>query len=304
MPNDFTRDIKNFVRRSDALSRLMVVNVGFYILYGIPRTVVLLFNLDTTIPQDVISWLAVPSGLDVLLYKPWTLLTYMFVHQEFFHIFFNMLWLYWMGSLFLEYLGSRKLATTYMLGGLAGAVLYIAAFNVFPGFKELPSIPAIGASAGVMAVIIGISTLIPNHQINLMFVGPVSLKYVAIGYIVLDFIGISENNAGGHVTHLGGALYGFIYVRQLKKGRDFSSGISSFFSSLASIFERKKMKVYYNSGNQRKVRPLSDDQYALQKKEKQEIIDGILDKISQSGYDSLTRKEKEILFRMSRDESS
>lgn len=301
MESGFLGRINRFFNQSNALTILVVINVAFFLLYRVSGVIFYLSGSSSAFHANLLQWLAVPASLKNLLFQPWSLFSYMFVHTEFFHIFFNMLWLYWMGMLFTEYLGDKKLVSTYIMGGLCGAILYILAFNLFPPFKpELNRAYTIGASAGVMAIIVGIATLIPDFELNLLLFGKVKLKYVAVVYVILDVIGISEGNAGGHFAHLGGALYGFIYIRQMRAGRDIGSGITSLLDRIRSLFTRETIKVAYRSDGKR--RPLSDDEFAVQKKYKQEIIDGILDKISQSGYDSLTRKEKELLFRISKEE--
>lgn len=298
--NNLWGEIKNFFRDSNALSRLILINASIYLAFVIIHLVEYLFQLDQ-LSFYIISKAGLPANLKNLLYQPWSLFTYMFIHQEFFHIFFNMLWLYWMGTLFMEYLGGKKLTTLYILGGLAGGLVYLLAFNLFPVFSRLiPQSYTIGASAGIMAIIVGIATLIPDFRINILFFGPVRLKLIAIFYVILDIAGISESNAGGHFAHLGGALCGFIYVTQIKKGSAMPETLERLFSKISSLFQRRKLKVYHHAGRNR--RPINDDDYALMKKEKQEIIDGILDKISQYGYNSLSKKEKELLFKMSKDD--
>jgi membrane associated rhomboid family serine protease len=297
------RDLKKIFSEANALTRLILINAAFYLFYKSIFLFLFLLKTSSDFPAALLQKLAVPASLKTLLEQPWSPFTYMFVHGEFFHIFFNMLWLYWMGTLFLEYIGGRKLVVTYILGALSGAALYIAAYNIFPAFEEVrPHAYAIGASGGVMAIIIGIATLIPDYRLQLLFLGSIPLKYIAIFYVLLDYISISEGNAGGHISHLGGALFGFISIRQLKKGRDISSVVTRITDSISALFRRKDhLSVVYKSENARR-RPISDDEYAMNKKHRQEIIDNILDKISQSGYESLTKKEKEILFRISKEE--
>lgn len=241
-------------------------------------------------------WLAVPASLPILITKPWTLITYMFYHEEFFHILFNMLWLYWMGKILQEYLGSKKLFSTYILGGISGALLYIMAYNLFPLFSESVSISfALGASAGVLAITAAAATLLPDYKIGLMFIGPVALKYIAIFTVFLDLVNVSGSNAGGHIAHLGGALFGFVYVTQLKQGRDIALWFTNLMDRLATFFKGSgRMKVRYK-------RAAGDDEFVSKKRDNQERTDEILDKISKSGYGSLTNEEREFLFRSSRD---
>ncbi|MXV51782.1 rhomboid family intramembrane serine protease [Pedobacter sp. HMF7647] len=224
--------------------------------------------------------MAAPAYLPTLALKFWTPLTYMFTHVDFLHILFNMLWLFWLGKIFIDFLKQRQFVFVYLAGGLAGVLLFILAFNFLPAFKNDVqfSAPLIGASASVMAVVVATATLLPNYSIMLLFFGEVRLKYLAIGYIILSLIDILSN-PGGSFAHLGGALFGFIYIKQLQSGNDWSK-----------IFaKRSKLKVVRK--NKSASRGNIPDQ---------DVIDNILDKISRSGYDSLTKFEKEQLFNASK----
>lgn len=260
-----------------------------------------LFNVHGEAINELIRWFAVPSGIKILLTRPWTMFTYMFLHEGLWHILFNMLWLYWFGKIFLEYLGSRKLFSTYILGGLSGAVMYILAFNIFPVFGDiLPYSFALGASASVLAVVVAISVFIPNYSLYLIFIGPVKIKYIAIFSVILDILSIEGGNAGGHIAHLGGALFGYFYIKQLQKGNDLANGFNKFTDNLVSWFysSKTKMNVVHHAKSQSK-RNKTDDGYNAQKTAIQQKMDEILDKISKSGYESLTKEEKEILFKIS-----
>ena len=242
------------------------------------------------------EWFAVPASLSELILKPWTLISYMFLHIGFIHILFNMLWLYSFGRLFLSFLDKKKLLSVYLMGGLAGAVLYIISFNLFPVFESGRAMSvALGASASVMAVVVAISTYIPNHRVYVPILGSVKIKYFAIVFIVSDllFIYNRSGNLGGHIAHLGGALFGFYYIYQLKKGKDISKGFNNLMYSFFALFKkRSKLKVSHKKAE-------TDMDYNKRKADKQKEVNKILDKISKSGYDSLTKKEKDQLFRMS-----
>ena len=206
-----------------------------------------------------------------------------------------MLWLYWFGTIFLEYFDQKKLVTVYLLGGLAGAFLYIVSFNVFPVFADvLPRSIALGASASVMAIVIGVAAYVPNYVVRLILIGPVKIKYIAIAALVFTSILDFSTNTGGKIAHLGGAAFGFLYVTQYKKGKDIGKWFDQIMDSIFSFFKpRKKMKVSY------KKPPKDDKEYNKHKAHQQEDVNRILDKISKAGYDSLSKKEKEILFKMS-----
>ncbi|MBS1504456.1 MAG: rhomboid family intramembrane serine protease [Bacteroidetes bacterium] len=229
-----------------------------------------------------------PSSLARLSHRFWTPLTYMFMHAGVFHILFNMLWLYWIGQIFEEYLGNKRTIGLYILGGLTGAFFFVFFYNVLPLFANDPVLVAastvVGASAAVMAIIVATATLLPNYTIFLMFLGPVKLKWIVLFIVVIDFIGISGFNAGGELSHLGGALFGFIYIKQLQRGNDWVGFFTNIFN------KKSKLKVAAKNNSKNSAN-----------KPRQEEIDRILDKISQTGYESLSKQEKEILFRASKD---
>lgn len=283
-------EIKKSFKSGSALIKLIYVNIAVFLAVKLIGTFITLLQLNTGL--SIVTWLAVPADINNLIFKPWTVFTYMFLHQDFFHILFNMLWLYWFGQIFLQHFDNKKLLSVYIVGGLAGAALFILAFNIFPLFSQaVPVSIALGASASVMAIVVAISVYIPNHKIHLMFLGPVPLKYIALFSIVLDVISIASENAGGHIAHLGGALFGYLYIVQLRKGKNITKGFDSFMDKIFSLFKPKdKFKVTYK-------RPVDDIEYNRNKVSNQKDIDKILDKIADSGYDSLSKSEKEILFK-------
>jgi membrane associated rhomboid family serine protease len=247
--------------------------------------------------QWALQWLAVPSDPAKLIFKPWTVITYMFLHLGFFHLLSNMIWLYFLGTLFVQFLGERKLYTVYIAGGIVGALLYILFFNVFPVFETVNSSAiALGASASVMAIVVGIGTYAPDYEIKLFGIISVKLKYIAMISFIVDVLSISNSNSGGHIAHIGGAALGFFFAKQWAKGKDITEWVgksSDFLIALVKPSKKSKMRVKYK-------RTSTDDyEYSSRKKEEQAVIDTILDKISRSGYDSLSKKEKEILFRAS-----
>ena len=187
--------------------------------------------------------------------------------------------------------------TTYILGGLAGGVLYILAFNILPVFGEaLPQARALGASASVMAIVAAISFYVPNYTISMIFFGKVKIFYLALALFIIDFFMIRHGNAGGHIAHIGGAIYGFLYVYYLRKGKDISKVFPSFiFKSSNKGFVKRKVRPKKTTHK----RPVNDDNYNRNRVQNQKKIDKILDKISSSGYDSLTKEEKELLFKHS-----
>ncbi len=284
-------ELKKIFKSGSALTKLIYINIAVFLFYHIAHLFFYLFAAGDHF--KLYSWLAVPSNMETLLTRPWTLITYMFFHTEFFHILFNMLWLYWFGRIFLSYFSNRQMISVYLWGGVVGAIFYIAAYNIFPVFAvQKYSAFALGASAAVIAIVSGISVYVPNYTINLLFLGRIKLIYIALFTIVLDIISISVSNAGGHIAHLGGAFFGYLFASNIKKGVDITAWFSSLRRKIKKLFKRKpKMKAYTNTKP-----PVDDREYNRQKHATQQEIDHILDKISKSGYEGLTQKEKEILF--------
>lgn len=300
MNNRIIDEIKESFRTGSALTKLIYINLAvfllvkvLYVFYSVAVPSSGFAAKEMQFHNDVLHYLMVPSDINTLIFRPWTVFTYMFLHFSFLHILFNMLVLYWFGRIFLQYLNQKQLLTTYLVGGLFGAGLFIAAYNLLPG---LNSGIALGASAAVMAIVIAISFYVPDYTVHMFFIGSVKIKYVAIAYIVLDVLQIAGDNSGGHIAHLGGALYGYLFAMQMKRGKDVGRNFSAFFDGVASMFKRKpKMKVTYKS----QARKMTDQEYNKSKASSQKEVDKILDKIAKSGYESLSKKEKEILFKMS-----
>ena len=236
-----------------------------------------------------------PASLSVLLTQPWAVFSYMFLHTAFFHVLFNMLWFYWFGEIFVLYLGDKKILPLYILGGLAGAVIYLLAYNLLPVFKPQADISMmLGASASVFAIVFAAATLNPDYEIRLMFLGIVKIKYIAVVSLLLDIINIPYGNAGGYIAHIGGALSGYLYIKSLQGGFDFTSPFNKLFDGVANLFKRKSnIKVTYKSDSQTAEK-------TSRSKNEQQKVDDILDKIARSGYDSLTKEEKDFLFNYSK----
>lgn len=274
-------------RSGNRVNLLIGINVAVFLFLSLLGVIEMLTTRNTAISAILNDYLAVPSYLPKLLIRFWTPFTYMFLHSGFFHILFNMLWFYWMGNIFQEYLGGKKLLDLYVIGGLAGAFLYVLFYNVFPLFADAKfGSTTVGASAAVMAIIVATATLLPDYTIQLLFLGFVKLKWIALFYVLFDLISITGPNAGGEISHIGGAIAGFFYIKNLQ-------GTTLLGSALERFSKPKSLKVVSKN-------------YAKNStaKSKEEEIDAILDKISHSGYASLTKKEKETLFNASKDETS
>ena len=244
------------------------------------------------------DYLGVPSDLSLLWRQPWTLITSLFTQGEVMHLLFNMLVLYWFGNILTEFLGNRKILPLYVAGGLCGVILFIISYQIFPVFAaSVADARAWGASASVMAIMIAAATLVPDYRLMLMFFGLVRIKWIALFTLLLDLVSIPSFNAGGHIAHLGGALFGFVFIRQLQQGRDLSTGISWCIDRVTNLFSAKpSLKVTYRT-KEKKGRKASDK--STQSLSSQEKLDNILDKIAASGYESLTKEEKEFLFLVS-----
>jgi membrane associated rhomboid family serine protease len=295
MHSSILSEIRDFFTRGSVLARLIGINLAVFVLVSFIR--VLFFLVDAPSAYDgIINWLGVPSNTGNLLTKPWTAVSYMFLHFDFFHIFFNMIVLYVGGRLFRDFLGEERLTGTYIIGGLMGALFFILSYNIFPVFNEFVSMSvAIGASASVLAIFVAVATYMPNYKLPIIIIGPIRLKYIALFFVIFDLISIDKANSGGHLAHLGGALWGFTYIALLKNGKDPGKWLSTWIRALGSLFSRKpRMRVEYSN-----QRPVSDDEYNKQRVERQKQLDEILDKISRHGYESLSKEEKEILFKMS-----
>lgn len=288
---DILGDIKRTFKEGSALTRLIYINIGVFLLLKFAGVFFYLAGQ----PFSFIEYLAVPSNTTELLHRPWTIFTYMFLHEGFLHLLFNVLGLYWFGMFFLYHFEGEKLLSVYLLGGLAGALLYVLAYNIFPAFESSNGL-LLGASASIFAVLVAIAFYDPNREIHLFFIGRFPLKYVALFYVLLSVIGISASNPGGNIAHLGGAFWGWFYIFQLRRGKDWGAGLVNFINEVAATLgkafkHKSRMKVTY------KQPPRDDHEYARQQHRKQEDVNRILDKIGRSGYDSLTKEEKELLFK-------
>lgn len=288
-----SKELLNRFKRLTVVEKIITINVIVFILLTIT---VFLFQLPE---RHLHSWLAVSDQLSVVVYKPWTLITYAFLHGGFFHLLFNMILLYFSGQLFTTYFTGKQFLNVYFLGAMAGAAMYLISFSIFPVFSNTQGI-MIGASAAVMAVLVCIATHIPYMGVRLILLGTVKLWHIAVFFVVLDLVLLPHSNSGGRLAHLGGAILGYVYAKQLAQGRDIGKWWERLMDGVAGLFSTKKQKplrtVYKNKSTSHNTRS------QVSKSEKQEKIDRILDKISKSGYDSLSKEEKEFLFKAGKDE--
>jgi membrane associated rhomboid family serine protease len=284
-----------FARRDNALNQLLVINVLAFALIVVLEAALYLGSAGGAF-EVIMRQLALPSDLPGLLRHPWTLLTYAFTHQKFFHILFNMLNLYWFGMLVREYLGDRRLVSLYILGALIGAVFFLLSYNLLPVLRPQLGVPMIGASGAVTAVIVAAATLLPDYTFSLFLIGPVRIKYIAAAVVLISIAGISGGNPGGQIAHLGGAALGFIYIRQLQRGRDLGRPVIATGEWISSVLHgRPRLRVTHRSPQT----PAPANKRGSLAKPAQEEIDLILDKIARSGYESLSKDEKQKLFKAS-----
>jgi membrane associated rhomboid family serine protease len=255
--------------------------------------------------KDIFEWVALPADMGTFLTRPWTLITHMFVHDtgSVWHILGNMLWLWCFGYIFQDLAGNRKLVPIFLYGAFAGAVAYALAYNFIPPLRaHLTEAYAVGASAGVMGIAIGATTLAPGYRIFPMLNGGIPLWVITVLYLVIDLATIPYNNPGGHIAHLAGAAIGFVFVKQLQRGNDWSGWMNRFFDWCVNLFNPEKpgkgktikSQLFYKA----RVQPFTRTPLVTQQK-----VDEILDKINQRGYSSLSEDEKEILKRASKEDS-
>ena len=286
---DFFNKLRLRYKQGSVLLKLIYINVAVFIIIRLLAVFLTLFNLDTL---NFLSYVEVPSSLSVLLIRPWTLITYMFVHYEILHILFNMLWLYWFGVIFLQYFGEKQMGGLYILGGVAGAVFYIISYNVFPYFSGHQGMMC-GASASVIAIVVATAMRVPDYKVNLLFLGAISLKYIAIVTILIDLLSVTSGNGGGHIAHLGGACLGVLFMYRWKNGKDITRPVNRIIDYLATVFKPgTKIKIKHKKNR----RPETDMEYRERKNRENNEIDAILDKIKKSGYNALSSDEKKRLF--------
>lgn len=297
-------DLKSeFNKPNNTLVQLILINTVVFLAVILVLVVSKLTN-HTEYYQWTLDQLMMPWQPGALLRKPWTVLTYSFTHYDPFHILWNMVFLYWFGRLIEEYLGSRRLVGLYIMGALGGGLCYFVAYNLVPFFNnQVGGQVLLGASGAALSVAVGAATLLPNYTFHLLFIGPVRIKYIVLFFVVLSFFNSVGNNAGGNLAHIGGALVGFVYVKLLQNGSDMGRPVYWVMDIWSNLFRTKPpVKV---SQRQRSAQPTPSAYAAASGSPShvgipdQDEIDAILDKIGRSGYESLTREEKQKLFRAS-----
>ena len=287
MANFLIEDFKNaWNKENNGLIKIILINVIVFVSMSILEVFITLsgfgelFNL-------FLNKLMLPASLKVFIFQPWSIVTYFFLHMNFMHILWNMLFLYWFGKIIHENIGNNAVISLYIIGGIIGGLSYMALFNIIPYYDNRVSESLmLGASAGVFSVVVGSATLLPNYTFYLLFLGPVRIKYIALFYVLLSFFDVTGSNAGGEIAHLGGALMGYLYIRQLQNGVNMGKGIID----ILNIFNKNKKKDISKE----------EETNEIKKDISQDEIDKILDKISDSGYKSLSNNEKDKLFNASK----
>ncbi len=286
---ELIEELKFKFNQGNAVVKIILMNVLVFVVFGVVEVVLTLFNL-APLYQNAFHYLMLPASFSKFILQPWSLLTYLFLHEGFIHILFNMLWLYWLGNLFQQYLGNKKTYQAYFIGAIFGGLVYMLAYNIFPVFANTIDYTfAIGASAGVLSIVAATATLLPNYEVFLFLLGSVRLKYIALVVVILDILSIPRGNAGGHIAHLGGAAFGYLFIKLIysnSKLLDFFDKITDVIS--APFSKKPKLKIHHKGSGIRVEKPSKPNQME---------IDSVLDKISKSGYESLSKKEKEILFK-------
>ncbi|MCC4212315.1 rhomboid family intramembrane serine protease [Leeuwenhoekiella parthenopeia] len=288
-----TNDLSYKFKTANIVIRLIVINVVVWL-------TLMLLEWALNMGPVLTRWLSLPTDLGRLVIQPWSLLTYAFLHGGFFHIFWNMIILYWFGQIVLNLFTEKRFLTVYLLGALAGGALYVLAYNLFPVLITSTAY-LVGASAAVRAIMIFIATYTPNTEVRLIFFN-VKLWYIGVFVVLMDLIQLpTSGNAGGLLAHLGGALFGYLYATQLAKGNDIGAWWERLSDTVVGWFKAKpkqpkkaKMKTVYKNESRTNAGYASS---RMSKSEQQKRIDTILDKISKSGYESLSKEDKDFLFK-------
>ncbi len=286
MANFIIEDFKNEWRKKDnGLIKIILINVILFIGISFIQVIMTISGLSSFF-NIFINKLMLPASFNIFIFQPWSIITYFFLHLNFMHILWNMLFLYWFGKIIQDNIGNNALISLYVLGGIIGGLLFMAIYNIIPYYGErVPESLMLGASAGVFSVVVGSATLLPNYSFYLLLIGPVRIKYIALFYVLLSFFDVAGSNAGGEIAHMGGAIIGYIYIKKLQNGIDIGQGLINFIN----LFNNKQVS---------EVRDEKDTN--IFEESSQDEIDKILDKISESGYSSLSKDEKERLFNASK----
>lgn len=294
-------DIKRSYQSGSITTRIIYANVAVFIVAKL-LSVFIAIGAQEGGSDFILKWFAIPFSLPAILVKPWTIISYQFLHLDFHHILFNMLFLYMFGRFFLTTFSRRQMFSVYLWGGIWGGLFYILSYNYIPYFQEnLLGEHMLGASASILAIVVAAATATPNQDVHLMLIGKVKMKYLAIGVVLIDLMSITSDNAGGHIAHLGGAFAGYWFATSYLKGnKDMTAWIAKVVDFFATYSFKRKPKMKARHTSKRAATKQDDMAFNKRKKEAQGDIDKILEKIKQSGYNSLSKSEKEALFKASK----
>lgn len=304
--NTILDDFKNaWHKPNNGLSQLIIINVSVFVTLGILAVISSIVSADALF-TFAYKQFTIPAPIGEFILRPWTIITYAFAHSfnNLWHIIMNMLVLYWFGKVFVDFLGSQKLINLYVMGAIAGGTTYLLVYNLVPYYSDRINMfdGMVGASAAVYAISVATATYWPDHRFFLMFFGPVKIKYLVGIYLFFSFLGSVGANAGGNLAHLGGALIGFIYAKQLTKGIEIGTWVFKSMELIKNFFvKRPTIKVSHRQKRSSSARSKSASGSSARNRNYSQVeIDKILDKISERGYDSLSKDEKEKLFNASK----
>ena len=284
-------DFKLQFRTGGVVTKLIFWNIAFFAIPSIVFGLLSLFHVSI----DFLSFVSLSSNTVDLLWKPWSIISYAFFHFGIFHLLFNLLMLNFAGRLFLVFFTPKQFLSLYFVSAIFSGMIYIVGYRFIPVLINVNT-SLVGASAAIMAILFATVTYSPFMEIRLLLLGNVKLWHIALILIGVDLIQLPMNNTGGHLAHLGGAFFGYLYISQLKRGLDICSWFSHIVDALANVFGNKKATPFKKVHRNYSPSPIKRTSKIIQKDKQQQQIDEILDKISQSGYDSLTKEEKEFLF--------
>jgi len=295
-----------FSQGNSALLTLIAINLIVFVIFAFVQAIFHLKSENsaqavTDFNNSVVSWLALPSDLNKIGSRPWTVFTHMFLHLDFWHIFGNMLWLWMFGYILQDLTGNRKLFPVFLYGAFAGGLAFVLAYNLSPALKPaLPVASALGASAGIMAIAMATTFIAPGYRIFPMLAGGIPLWLITGIYVIIDLAAIPASNTGGHIAHLAGAFTGFLYMYSFRRGYDWGEWMNNFWDWFANLFNPDKPKkgvlvkqeLFYKA---------TSKPYKKTPNVTEQRINEILDKINQKGFNSLSDEEKDLLKRASQD---
>lgn len=305
-------DVKREFGYGNMVTRIIIINVAIFVLINLVKLILFVSNGGAPSPvfEQVLNFFCMSADWRYVLTHPWVLFTSMFLHESFWHILWNMLFLYWFGRIVGDFIGNQRILPIYLLSGLMGSVFFFVSENILATGN--PQSFALGASGAVMGIVVASAVISPDYIMRLLFLGDVKLKYIVLVLVLLDLISIANNsNTGGHFAHIGGVAMGWLFVRQLREGNDWAMPINNFFRNISNFFNNINSKsepprgprMAYKNPNKAKRAASSNKAEAMTDEEDlshQEQVDTILDKIKQNGYESLTEEEKEFLFNASK----